>query len=325
MASDKILVVDDSRVIRALIKDELLKKFSGEIVETHDGQVASDILATEGKSFSLIMLDWLLPKVSGLRLFWQIQCHQDLQKIPLVLMSMKKSEIDQHIPQYFYRYCDYLRKPLETEKFWGAISSARKKANQPHSFTVLRDSRFLLHAMAQPSIVFEDGYEVYAHHGWIFREDYLGGVKLIHHRVDNSDRLHGEGKAAIEFSDGFCFYFNHGVKLPEKYGKLHPHQWQSQWLLTEKNAELRRVIIQGIGYGRICQELNSIELDNWREYTLLKIDNSPDNEAIFLLKMTCPSTNLIHVLRVPPDITSARAAVQWVNWGIDPEEFASET
>ncbi|MBD2194237.1 MULTISPECIES: DUF6745 domain-containing protein [Calothrix] len=147
----------------------------------------------------------------------------------------------------------------------------------------------------------------------------------LHLRFDNQNRLHAEGEPAIEYADGFSLYSYHGVTLPEKYGKLHPQQWQAQWLLTEDNAELRRVLIQGIGYARICQELQAIELDTWREYTLLKIAADVDAEPIYLLKMTCPSTGFIHALRVPPDMTSAHQAICWVNWGIAPEEFAIQT
>ncbi|MFN6471608.1 MAG: DUF6745 domain-containing protein [Nostoc sp. SerVER01] len=142
----------------------------------------------------------------------------------------------------------------------------------------------------------------------------------LHLRFDNQNRLHAEGEPAIEFIDGYSLYSYHGVTLPEKYGKIHPHQWQPQWLLSEKNAELRRVLIQGIGYARICQELQAIELDTWTEYTLLKIDADVDEEPIYLLKMICPSTGFIHALRVPPNINSAREAIRWVNWGVDSEE-----
>ncbi|MCC5606998.1 hypothetical protein LC612_09420 [Nostoc sp. CHAB 5834] len=142
---------------------------------------------------------------------------------------------------------------------------------------------------------------------------------------DNQNRLHAEGEPAIEFTDGYSLYSYHGVTLPEKYGKIHPQQWQPEWLLSEENAELRRVLIQGIGYARICQELQAIELDNWQEYTLLKIDNNLDIEPIYLLKMTCASTSFIHALRVPPNMNSAREAIRWVNWGIEPEEFAVQT
>jgi hypothetical protein len=66
------------------------------------------------------------------------------------------------------------------------------------------------------------------------------------------------------------------------------------------------------------------QIDSWQEYALLKIDKA-DVEPIYLLKMTCPSTGFIHALRVPPNLTSAREAIRWVNGGIDPEEFSVQT
>lgn len=85
------------------------------------------------------------------------------------------------------------------------------------------------------------------------------------------------------------------------------------------------MLIQGIGYDRICQELQAIEINTWQEYTLLKLEKNLDTEPIYLLKMTCPSTGYIHALRVPPEIASAREAIRWVNWGVDPEEFSVQT
>ncbi|MBH8567093.1 hypothetical protein I8748_33935 [Nostoc sp. CENA67] len=163
--------------------------------------------------------------------------------------------------------------------------------------------------------------------GWIWPYEKVCIVcdRPLHLRFDNQNRLHAEGEPAIEFTDGYSLYSYHGVTLPEKYGKIHPQQWQATWLLSEKNAELRRVLIQGIGYARICQELQAVELDTWAEYILLKIDADVDSEPIYLLKMTCPSTGLIYVLRVPPAVESARKAIRWINWGIDPEDFFRQT
>jgi internalin A len=162
--------------------------------------------------------------------------------------------------------------------------------------------------------------------GWIFPFEKICAVcdRPRHLRFDSQNRLHAEGEPAIEFADGWKFYYYHGVRLPEKYGQFHPSQWQSQWLLTEENAELRRVLIQGIGYDRILQELSAKQIDSWQEYALLQIDNA-DVEPICLLKMTCPSTGFIHALRVPPNLTSARQAIRWVNWDIDAEEFSVQT
>jgi hypothetical protein len=163
--------------------------------------------------------------------------------------------------------------------------------------------------------------------GWILPYEKICIVcdRPSHLRVDRELRLHAEGEPALQFTDGFEIYAHQGVRLPESYGKCHPHQWRSDWLLDEANAELRRILLQGIGYGRVSQELHTIDLDNWHEYTLLEIDAELDEEPILLLKMTCPSTGFIHVTRVPPHVESAREAIQWVNWDIDPEEFAFQT
>ena len=166
------------------------------------------------------------------------------------------------------------------------------------------------------------------HTGWIFpfERTCLVCVRPTHLSFDSEQRLHGEGNPAIEYVDGFSMYSYHGVTLPEKYGKVHPQQWEAKWLLEEENAELRRVLIEGIGYTRICQELQAIEFHSWQGYTVLRIlDRRADREPIYLLKMICPSTGHIHALRIPPTIRSATEAIRWVNWGVDPEEFQVQT
>ena len=177
--------------------------------------------------------------------------------------------------------------------------------------------------------------------GWIYPYDKVCIVcsKPIVLSADSNHRLHAEGTPAVQFADGFSIYAYHGVILPEWYGRLHPHQWQSKWVLKEQNVEVRRALIQGITYDRICQELAVTELDSWQEYTLLSIEFDDDFDdvgnpkPVYLLKMTCPSTgHIIHALRVPPDVRSssrasltAQEAIRWVNWGTDPEEFSVQT
>ena len=113
-------------------------------------------------------------------------------------------------------------------------------------------------------------------------------------------------------------------------------EWKPEWFLNEENAEIRRIIIKQVGYEKICSELNAVEIDSWREYCLLKIDGAKTmykgdsyytetRETLVFLKMTCPSTGDIHILRVPPEMTSAEAAITWVTHGIHPDEFAVQT
>jgi leucine-rich repeat protein SHOC2 len=117
-------------------------------------------------------------------------------------------------------------------------------------------------------------------------------------------------------------FFN--INLPRRYWTKFS-EWKTEWLLDEDNAEIRRTLIEQVGYNKICTELNSITLDTWWEYTLLKIDKPVDVEPMVLLKMTCPSTAHIHILRVPPEMVSAEEAITWVNHGIHPDEFTVQT
>jgi hypothetical protein len=93
-------------------------------------------------------------------------------------------------------------------------------------------------------------HDIIKYCGWIFDFEETWFVcdrpRIV--SFDSQQRLHAEAAPAIQFADGYSLYSYHGVTLPEKYGKLHPHQWQSQWLLEEENPELRQVLIQGIGY-----------------------------------------------------------------------------
>jgi leucine-rich repeat protein SHOC2 len=111
--------------------------------------------------------------------------------------------------------------------------------------------------------------------------------------------------------------------------------WKPEWLLDEENAEVRRVLINWIGYEKICESIGAIPIDTWREYTLLRIDRVEtiynedrepiDTEPLILLKMICPSTAHIHILRVPPEMVSAEEAITWVNHDIHPDLFAVQT
>ena len=166
--------------------------------------------------------------------------------------------------------------------------------------------------------------------GWIFPYENLCIVcdRPIKFAVDEQYRPHAEGGYALLYGDGKGLYFNHGRALPTRYGKLPPHQWQAEWVVEERNAELRRLLIQTIGYERICQELGVSYIDEWKAYSLIKVDSlvdALDGEALTFVKMTCPSTQMPHIIRVPPHMDSARAAIRWVNWGVDPEQFAVES
>jgi hypothetical protein len=145
--------------------------------------------------------------------------------------------------------------------------------------------------------------------GWIFPFENICGIcdHPISISFDEKGLLHQEGKAAIEFADGFSVYSYHGVTLPEVYGKLHPSDWEPEWLLKE-NDELREALFQGVDYLKVCQKFPTTELDIWKNCTLLKIDQEINGEQVHVLKVVEPTSRNVYAVRVSSHLRTARGA-----------------
>lgn len=122
----KILVIDDSRMIRMRVKD-MLPSSNVEVVGARDGQEGLDLIHSQKPQ--LIILDFLLPKVSGWEVYQQIQNDSQLQGIPLVIMSGRKEEVTEKISEPFENFA-FVEKPFEQEELVKAIKDAKAKVPQ---------------------------------------------------------------------------------------------------------------------------------------------------------------------------------------------------
>ncbi len=127
MAQQKILVIDDSKVIRVKVRD-MLPTGNFEVLEAQDGLEGLSLIKKENPN--LIMLDFLLPKMSGWEVFQEIQKSATLQKIPLVLMSGRKEEVTEKITEPF-QYFSFVEKPFEKNQLVAAIKDAMQKSKLP--------------------------------------------------------------------------------------------------------------------------------------------------------------------------------------------------
>ena len=127
MASNKILVIDDTTVVRVKVR-EMLPPGNFEVLEAKDGLEGLNFILQE--KLSLIMLDFLLPKMSGWEVFQKVQADPELRKIPLVIMSGRKEEVTEKITEPF-EYFEFLGKPFDQKQLISAIKLAMSKAKQP--------------------------------------------------------------------------------------------------------------------------------------------------------------------------------------------------
>ena len=126
MASHKIVVIDDSAVIRNMVRD-MLPKGNFEVLEAKDGVQGINLIRQERPN--LIMLDFLLPRMSGWEVFQQIQLQPELQSIPLVLMSGRKEEVTEKLQEPF-EFFEFVQKPFDQKILIGAIKTAMTKAKR---------------------------------------------------------------------------------------------------------------------------------------------------------------------------------------------------
>ncbi|MEB3210502.1 MAG: response regulator [Leptolyngbyaceae bacterium] len=127
MANHKILVIDDSRVIRNMVRD-MLPQGNFEVLEAKDGIEGLNSIRQDKPN--LIMLDFLLPRMSGWEVFQNIQEQPELQKIPLVLMSGRREEVTEKISEPF-EFFEFIEKPFEQKELIEAIKSAMAKSRLP--------------------------------------------------------------------------------------------------------------------------------------------------------------------------------------------------
>ncbi|GAX35229.1 response regulator [Nodularia sp. NIES-3585] len=127
MASNKILVIDDTTVVRLKVR-QMLPPGNFEVLEAKDGLEGFNFIRQE--KLSLIMLDFLLPKMSGWEVFQEVQAQPELRKIPLVIMSGRKEEVTEKLTEPF-EYFEFLGKPFDQKQLITAIKSAMAKSKKP--------------------------------------------------------------------------------------------------------------------------------------------------------------------------------------------------
>ena len=134
MAARKILVIDDSRVIRNMVRD-MLPPANFEVLEAADGIKGLEMIQQE-KPW-MIMLDFLLPKMSGFEVYEALQQSPELIRIPLVLMSGRKEEVTSKIGEPFEdKYFVFIEKPFEQKELITAIKRAMALAERRPRYTV---------------------------------------------------------------------------------------------------------------------------------------------------------------------------------------------
>ena len=110
-----VMIVDDSRIMRNIVKKtfEMLKK-QVDFIEASDGEDAMELLL-ENK-VNLILLDWNMPRLSGIDFLKQVRAMEDYREIPIIMVTSEASKLG-FIEAVKAGVTGYITKPFTEKTF----------------------------------------------------------------------------------------------------------------------------------------------------------------------------------------------------------------
>lgn len=107
----RVLLVDDSGVMRKIIARSLNSLWIDDVVEAGDGAEALEAFG-DGTGFDLVLTDWNMPVMNGLELVTAIRGSGN--KIPIMMITTE-TEKEQVLKAIQAGVNDYLVKPFDQE------------------------------------------------------------------------------------------------------------------------------------------------------------------------------------------------------------------
>ena len=123
MSKRQILIVEDEKAIRDMVYFAL-NGDGYEIIEAIDGKQATEKLAF--KCPDLILMDWMLPDVSGLELVRRIKRDEVTSGIPIIMLTAKTEERDK-IEGLDSGADDYITKPFSIKELSARIRAVLRR------------------------------------------------------------------------------------------------------------------------------------------------------------------------------------------------------
>ena len=118
----KILIIDDDSMVRELLKMTLSPQHT--ILESPDAETALEMIESEPPD--LILLDWVLPGLSGVHIVRLLRRNQRWAEIPVIIISARGEEQTRTLA-HEYNLSGHLAKPFDVNELRLLVSSALER------------------------------------------------------------------------------------------------------------------------------------------------------------------------------------------------------
>ena len=122
-----VMVIEDEEALALLLKYNLEKEGYDVQIESRGGRALAEI---EKNGPSVILLDWMLPELSGVEICKLIRSKPDIKAIPIIMMTAKGEEEDK-IKGLTSGADDYVTKPFSVPELMARVKANLRRAPEP--------------------------------------------------------------------------------------------------------------------------------------------------------------------------------------------------
>jgi two-component system alkaline phosphatase synthesis response regulator PhoP len=131
----KILIVEDEKDIRELLRYNLEQE-GFRVLEAEEGELALALVRRERPA--LVILDIMLPGMSGLDICRTIRRDEEMQRVPILMLTAKAAEVDKVVGLEMGAD-DYVTKPFSPRELLARVKAVLRRAlgpetDRPHEF-----------------------------------------------------------------------------------------------------------------------------------------------------------------------------------------------
>ena len=149
-----VLIVDDSEMNRAILSEMLKDEYC--ILEADNGRTALDMVDRYGDELSLVLLDIVMPGISGFEVLADLSRRSGIDNLPVIMISSEDSD-DAVLRAYELGASDYINRPFDSRVVHRRVNNTiRLYAKQRRLTSLLsqqynervKNSRMLIDIMA---------------------------------------------------------------------------------------------------------------------------------------------------------------------------------
>ena len=123
MMKPVILIVEDEAALCAVLRYNLEKE-GFEVLEARDGEEA--LLLADEREIDLVLLDWMLPNVSGIEVCRQLRRKRGTRNVPIIMLTARGEEADR-VRGLNTGADDYVPKPFSMPELMARVHAVLRR------------------------------------------------------------------------------------------------------------------------------------------------------------------------------------------------------